>query len=378
MRIACSRLLVLALVVLFGAWPAAAQAQNASIFDVLRALLGGAPPALPEPEKPKKPRKPRVAMPLKPGAGNVANSVYGPPMPPQFFVHVLGDSLGQMMAQGLTEALSDTSAVAVTNHSKEASGLVRDGFFDWAKASEDVLGSTGKVDIAIMMIGSNDHQPFVKDGKLIAESDTDDWDRLYKARVETVATLFHNRQVPLIWVGLPIMRSEAYSNELYKLNEIYRDVAASTGATFVDTWDAFADDQGDYQQNGPDINGQRVRLRTGDGIHFTKAGQRKLASFVERDIRHLFDEHKAAQDLLATPQVPSDVQDADNLKAARAPVKKERPVSGPVISLSTLPRTADGALVTTLHSRKPLDKIRVGSEQDRHPGRADDFIWPPP
>jgi len=81
MRCARSRLFVLALVVLFGACPVTVQAQNANLFDVLRSLFGGAPPAPPQPEKPKKPHKPRVAMPVKPGSGNLA---YGPPMPPQF------------------------------------------------------------------------------------------------------------------------------------------------------------------------------------------------------------------------------------------------------------------------------------------------------
>ena len=369
------RLFIFMLVLMCGMMPWAAQAQNASIFDVLRALFGGAQPQRQEPDKPKKPRKPHVTLPLKSGPGNGVNTVYGPPMPPQFFVYVLGDSLGTMMGQGLTEALSDTSAIAVVKQAKDASGLVRESFFDWTKASEDLLASTDKVDVAIMMIGANDHQPFVRDGQVVADIDTEEWDKLYKARVEAIANLFRDRQIPLIWVGVPIMRSGTYSNEMYKLNEIDRDVVTSAGATFVDTWDAFANERGDYDQNGPDINGQRVRLRTSDGIHFTTAGQRKLASFVERDIRRIFEERKPVQDTLTVPQLSSEAQDSNGAKAAKAPAKKERPVSGPVFSLSNPPRTASGELVTPVNTRQPLSKVLV-IMQEAHPGRADDFVWP--
>ena len=38
---------------------------------------------------------------------------------------------------------------------------------------------------------------------------------------------------------------------------------------------------------GPDVDGQMKRLRAYDGMHFTRAGQRKLAFYVETEIRKL-------------------------------------------------------------------------------------------
>ena len=38
---------------------------------------------------------------------------------------------------------------------------------------------------------------------------------------------------------------------------------------------------------GPDFEGQIRRLRAGDGVHFTRAGARKLAHYVEREIRRV-------------------------------------------------------------------------------------------
>jgi hypothetical protein len=52
---------------------------------------------------------------------------------------------------------------------------------------------------------------------------------------------------------------------------------AITRPIFVDVWDGFVDEDGRYAQSGPDYEGQIRRLRSGDGVHFTEAGTRKLA-----------------------------------------------------------------------------------------------------
>ena len=55
----------------------------------------------------------------------------------------------------------------------------------------------------------------------------------------------------------------------------------------MDVWDGFVDEGGRYAQQGPDFEGQTRRLRSGDGVHFTQAGARKLAHYVEREIRRV-------------------------------------------------------------------------------------------
>ena len=70
-----------------------------------------------------------------------------PAVTPTFYVAVLGDSLGQMMAQGLSEAFENRPEVAILRKAKENSGLVRDDFFDWTKATQDLLASGQKIDI---------------------------------------------------------------------------------------------------------------------------------------------------------------------------------------------------------------------------------------
>ena len=210
-----------------------------------------------------------------------------PAVAPTYFVAVLGDSLGQMLAQGLSEAFENRPEIAILRKTKENSGLVRDDFFDWTEATRDLLASGEKIDFAVMLIGSNDRQS-LHDANGSYEPRSPEWQAAYTQRIETIAAMFRDKKIPLVWVGLPILKSEMLSADALAFNEFYRAYAEKAGATYIDIWEAFADEGGQYSAFGPDINGQTVRLRAADGIHFTKAGARKLAHFVEPEIRRKF------------------------------------------------------------------------------------------
>ena len=234
--------------------------------------------------------RPRSSRPAgKGGEKAVAKAPAKPAVAPTYFVAVLGDSLGQMLAQGLSEAFENRPEVAILRKAKENSGLVRDDFFDWTQATRDMLASGEKIDFAVMLVGSNDRQT-LRDANGSYEPRSPEWQAAYTQRIETIAAMFHDKKIPLVWVGLPILRSERLSADALAFNEFYRAYAEKAGATYIDVWEAFADEAGQYSAIGPDINGQTVRLRAADGVHFTKAGARKLAHFVEPEIRRNLDE----------------------------------------------------------------------------------------
>ena len=58
-----------------------------------------------------------------------------------------------------------------------------------------------------------------------------------------------------------------------------RSRAEKAGAIYIDVWDGFVDESGRFVVQGPDFEGQIRRLRVSDGVHFTKAGARKLAHY---------------------------------------------------------------------------------------------------
>jgi hypothetical protein len=124
-------------------------------------------------------------------------------------------------------------------------------------------------------------------GTVVREFRSDEWGELYARRVEEMIGVLKARGVPVFWVGLPSVRGSRATAEMVYLNDIYRARAEKAGIIYVDIWDGFVDDGGNYNNYGPDFEGQTRRLRSGDGVHFTRSGARKLAHYVERELRRV-------------------------------------------------------------------------------------------
>src|SRR5690606_25986036 len=137
---------------------------------------------------------------------------------------------------------------------------------------------------------------------------------------------------PVFWVGLPSVRGTKSTGDMLYLNDLFRTRAEKAGVTYIDVWDGFVDDNGRYVVQGPDVDGQVRRVRGSDGVHFTKAGARKLAHYLEREIRRL---RSRGVDLVALPtSEPQAPAPSAGLGAASA-----RPLAGPVVPL-TVPAAA--------------------------------------
>lgn len=320
-------------------------------------------------------------------------------------IAVLGDNLGQLLSLGLSEAYGDRPEIAVVRRTKENSGLVREDYYDWRKAARELIDKD-KPDLAIIMVGSNDRQA-LRDGAASFETRSPRWKELYAARAKAIGELFRDRKIPLIWVGLPIMNNDRLAADMLDFNEIYKQAAAETGAAYVDIWEAFADDRGRFSSYGPDVNGQMVRLRAGDGVHFTRAGSRKLAHFVEGDIRRILEKTKPSLDPAAIaltnpggapsldlpalgPSTPEPSQQPAGKPVEQAapvpPPPAIRPAAGPVVPLTAPPVSPGGKLATSARptiafgdkdAAALVQKSLVeGKAGEARPGRADDFAWP--
>ena len=177
----------------------------------------------------------------------------------------------------------------------------------------------------------------------------------------------------MLWVGLPVVRGPKASADTTFLNTLYRDAAGKAGITYVDVWDGFVDEVDRFMQQGPDFEGQIRRLRSNDGVYFTKAGALKLAHYVEREISRLLAARSAPVVLPTEPATP----DANALPGQ----PDSRPLAGPIVPLvassfgtdqllggpGSRPVTADAQAVRVLVKGEPLSAPA---------GRADDFAWP--
>src|SRR4029078_6238434 len=76
------------------------------------------------------------------------------------------------------------------------------------------------------------------------------------------------------------------------MNDIARERAYLNGIKFIDIQAHFADEGGNYTPYGPDITGKQRLLRGADAARFTPAGNRKLALFVEQEIKRDLNQAK--------------------------------------------------------------------------------------
>ncbi|MEA2878602.1 MAG: uncharacterized protein QOF14_3798 [Hyphomicrobiales bacterium] len=215
-------------------------------------------------------------------------------------------------------------------------------------------------------------------GTVVHEFRTEKWGELYARRVDEMLGVLKARGVPVLWVGLPSIRGSRATSEVVYLNDLYRGRAEKAGVAYIDIWDGFVDDAGNFNNYGPDFEGQTRRLRAGDGAHFTRAGARKLAHYVEREIRRVMLARAAP---VATPLPQEPEPDAKAPPAAAAPGLPPRPIASPVMSLTAPKGAGDALLGATLVRATSGDsvatRVLVRGEPIQAPaGRADDFVWP--
>jgi uncharacterized protein len=207
----------------------------------------------------------------------------------------------------------------------------------------------------------------------VVEFHDDRWVELYNKKIDEMIAVLKSKGVPIVWVGLPAVRGAKATADMLFLDSLYREAAAKAGITYVDVWDGFVDEAGRFLQQGPDFEGQIRRLRSYDGVYFTKAGARKLAHYVEREITRLLASRSAPIALPSEPATP----DASAQPGQPAP----RPLAGPIVPLvassvgtdqllggqGSRPAAVDALVARTLVKGEPLTPPA---------GRADDFAWP--
>jgi uncharacterized protein len=201
---------------------------------------------------------------------------------------------------------------------------------------------------------------------------SEQWERVYNKRIDDTIAALKSKGVPVFWVGLPAIKGTKSTSDTSYLNNLYRARAQRAGIVFIDVWDGFVDENGRYTSFGPDYEGQQRRLRSGDGVFFTKYGARKLAHYVEREIRRYMTNR-----MVSLPSVPTAPM------APTAPGKpSERPLAGPVVPLAAVPANSDELLGGNAGGRVHGDALAAqvlvkGEPINPQPGRADDFAWPP-
>ena len=405
-----------------------AEAEDNGLGGFFQHLFGGRSQPAPTPQPSEASPSPRPTLAHKVHKRPPREAAAPPSTPPPTaskFVYVLGDSLAVEAAEGMVDDLEATPDIGVIDHARDASGLVRDDYFDWAKAARELVADkeaekekTGKpekpeksekpapkeaakektakpekprVDFVVVVLGINDMQP-LRDGKDYVDPLSDRWKALYAQRIQAVAAPLVAAHVPVVWVGLPPMKSDKFNAEMIQLNQMFKDNVERAGAKFIDIFDDFADQNGGFDAFGPNIEGQKVRLRGPDGIHFTHAGGKKLAHFLDAEVLAALE--KSAPPSVDIAALPPDIGKATEdineqirremgapgaspglAAPAARPAPPPKPEAGAIASLAARPASPGAALASPASAldSEAARELRAGEPPRAEPGRADDF-----
>jgi hypothetical protein len=346
---------------------------------------------------------------------------------------VMGDANADWLAYGLEDIYSESPEIGIVRKHRADSGLISyDARRDtqWPQVAREIIAAE-KPKLIVMMIGNNDRQtirekvpppppsgapkataqptqqapsatppnppvrpdpeqqseavdrhPHLTPDQMRQETygpwefSSEKWESAYIKRIDATIAALKSVGVPVIWVGLPSQRDTKSSEDSAYLNELYRGRAEKAGIIYADVWDGFVDETGGYSPQGPDYEGQIRRLRSGDGVYFTKFGARKLAHYVEREVQRIVGNKSLPVALpIAVDPIPPAPKDQRGDSV-------QRPAAGPVVPLTVTrdapeellgggrtvsPKATDATVTRTLTAGEAVVAPR---------GRADDFGWP--
>lgn len=263
--------------------------------------------AAPKPRKPKS----RVVSAPRSASATAAAAVAAKPevvavekKPDARTVLVIGDFMAGGLAEALQENFVQNANVRVLDRTNGSSGFVRQDVYNWPKEIGSIIDAEKPAAIVVMM-GSNDRQSMQVAGSQESPR-SDAWTKEYQLRTSALGETIEARKVPLLWVSVPAFKSPKMTSDMLAFNTIFKASAEAGGGQFVDVWDGFVDENGQFVTTGPDVNGQPVRLRGRDGINLTSAGKEKLAFYVDKPLRKILGEtdNNGVAPAVVTPALP--------------------------------------------------------------------------
>jgi hypothetical protein len=187
---------------------------------------------------------------------------------------IVGDSLMMTVGPVLKESIERKWGSKVTLRAKLATGLARPDVFDWRHEIEE-LATSGKFNLTIIMIGTNDSQDFIENNQLLIYGTTP-WVRAYRRRIEDIMSEICEYSENAIWIGLPPMQSKSFQRKSARLNHwILRGAEKNSCVKYIDSSTFLGDDAGQYASYKI-VEGRSEKIRMPDGIHITKAGAQLL------------------------------------------------------------------------------------------------------
>lgn len=200
-------------------------------------------------------------------------------------VFFAGDSLMQGVAPHVQKWLKKEFNIESVNLSKQSTGLSYPSFFDWPLTIENTIKSDKNIKLLVVFLGANDSWDFPnpkQPHKAYLKFKTEEWESVYRQRIQRIIDFSLSRGVKIIWVEVPYMKKATLNSQMLYLNELYHSEVDKKGI-FVAVADSMSLGDKKYSDSIY-INDKLTRLRSKDGIHFTSKGQQFIAEKIQEYI----------------------------------------------------------------------------------------------
>lgn len=158
--------------------------------------------------------------------------------------------------------------------SRQSTGLTVRRYFDWPTRMMDEMDAKS-LTLLVVFLGPNDPWDMLVEGQRHLFP-SPGWALNYALRVDEVLAAAVERQVRVIWVGLPSMQDGRIRDGAVLQNHIFHARATQWRTDYLATEPLIGLLSEPFQKFKNKEDGQRVNLRANDGIHLTPSGLRLI------------------------------------------------------------------------------------------------------
>lgn len=240
---------------------------------------------------------------------------------------IFGDDYAEGLLDGLVESMGSDARLNIERKVRRFNSVMGGDFDGKLRDLEASIGAQ-PLHVAVVMVGDGDRISMrsQQTGRRVPVG-SDEWIAEYTRRIDLLMKTIKRVNPGVYWVGLPNFSRGEANEQAQRMNDVIRERAYLNGFRYIDAFAGFADENGAYSTYGPDLQGKIRVLRSGDG--FTDSGNKKLAHFVEKELRRDLNRAKANRTI---PLLGSEAEQAkvnpDNAVKTPAP-------SSPVAATTT-------------------------------------------
>ena len=197
---------------------------------------------------------------------------------------VLGDSLADGLWASFQRSFATCDTLDVVRVTAVSDGLAKSSDEEWISRymTQAGLPEDGTTDVAVVQVGANDIN-FIRNGNSREIFNTELWNQLYAQRVREITDTLRAHSAAVFWVGLPVVGNTKFEPNYQIITAVQKQAVRKAGGKFVDIHELTKFGTGDFAMSGK-VDGQIVKMRAADKVHFTLPGYDMVARAVLDDL----------------------------------------------------------------------------------------------